>query len=77
MTTETNIRIALVTSALRLLQEDGDAPQPGEVTPEYLARLSTELGEPVSETTWRNVERRALAKLRHNLSPADSRSPDP
>ncbi len=69
MTPETNIRVALVISALRLLQEDDAAPPAGQVSPEYLAKLSRELGEPVSAGTWRRIEFIAVSKLRHALSP--------
>lgn len=69
MTPETNTRIALVISALRLRQQEGEAPAPGQVSPEYLAKLSKEIGEPVSAGTWRKIETRALAKLRQALSP--------
>lgn len=67
MTTETNIRLALVISALRMLQDEGKAPPPGEVSPEYIARLSRELGEPVSADTIRRCESLAILKLKNKL----------
>jgi hypothetical protein len=71
MTALTAAKIDLVLLALQERQMRGAAPKPGEVTPEYLARLAAEIGEPVSAGTWRKIEFRAVAKLRHALSPSE------
>jgi hypothetical protein len=64
MTDAKTAQIDIVLAALRERQARNEAPLPGEVTPTYLAKLAREIGQPVSATTFREVEKRALAKLR-------------
>lgn len=68
MSPETEINLALVLSVLRMLQEEGSAPPPGQVSPEYISRLADELELPVSAKTIRRTESIALLKLRSALS---------
>lgn len=69
MNPETEAKLALVLATLRWLQEKGaDVPQPGEVTPKKLSRLSRELDLYISEKTIRREFTLALAKARHAAS---------
>jgi hypothetical protein len=74
MPSTADIHLALTLSALRMLQQEDAAPQPGSVSPEYIARLSRELDIPVSESHIRKQERTALLKLRHHLSESTTES---
>jgi hypothetical protein len=64
--TAAHIDLALL--ALEEKRIRGTSPPPCEITPEYLARLSDEIGASVGATTWRRIERTALDKCRHLLS---------
>lgn len=69
MSPETEKNIALVIATLNWLQDSGGDVRPrGQVTPEYLAHFSREIGVPVSRSTFRRVEEIALAKARHRAS---------
>ena len=84
MSPETEKRIDLVLYALAFMQEEQKklgvqaVPPPGEISYEYLASLSDELGEPVSKSTWHAFAALAEEKakrtgrqlgLEHFLSP--------
>ncbi len=67
MTAQTKAKVECVLLALEWNQRRGLAPKDGsaELTPEYLADLSTAIGIYVSATTWREIEADAVAKLKH------------
>jgi len=70
VTDETKAKINCVLLALEYNQRLGKAPQRGDaaLTPQYLADLSIVVGTPVSATTWRELERSGIEKLRQHLN---------
>lgn len=66
MTDETSIRVELACAAFELMRSNGLLPADARMTPKTLARVSRHIGEPVSASTFRRLERLSLAKLRHN-----------
>ncbi len=73
MTDETKAKVHCVLLALEYNQRLGKAPQRGDaaLTPQYLADLSLVIGIPVSATTWREIEKSGLEKLRLHLAADD------
>lgn len=67
MTALTAAKIDLVLLALELRQRAGEAPMPGNVTPEYLARLAAEIEAPLSEEPFQQILRTAKTKAEHRL----------
>lgn len=57
-------RIARVYARLAALQAQGKAPPPGYVSSKYLARLSHQIGQPVSASSFDRELARILIKLR-------------
>ena len=64
MTRETEIKVALVLAAARLIESKGRVRYE---TPEQLAALSRELGEPVSASTFQRDLRTGMAKTAYAL----------
>jgi hypothetical protein len=73
VTDETKAKVSCVLLALEYNQMLGKAPQRGDaaLTPQYLADLSEVVGTPVSATTWREIEKGGLEKLRAHLSKSE------
>jgi hypothetical protein len=69
VTDETKAKVSCVLLALEYNQRKGKAPQRGDaaLTPQYLADLSEVIGLYVSATTWREIEKGGLEKLRLHL----------
>lgn len=65
MTELTAAKVDLVLLALELRQREGMAPMPGEVTPEYLARLSAEIEAPLSSKVFQRLLRVSYTKAEH------------
>lgn len=65
MTAETEAKLDNVYAALRELQVRGEAPPPGDerITPEFIARLSREVGTPIGASTIRDYEADLLLRL--------------
>lgn len=66
MTPATARKVDLVLGELRARQERGEITEGFwgvPVSTETMARISEEIGEPVSEKTFRNIETRARRKL--------------
>jgi hypothetical protein len=65
MTPETQIRVTLTLAAIRLRREYGLIAPGLPLSTRRMETISIEIGEPVSERTFRRIESSALAKLRH------------
>lgn len=61
MSPSTSDKIALVMRELHAKREAGEIS--GEVSTRTMARISREIGTPVSEVTFRRLEKTAMAKL--------------
>jgi hypothetical protein len=64
MTPELEIRVSLTLAALRLQREAGLIGEREQVSIKSMSRLSHEIGEPVSERTFRRLERTGLHRAR-------------
>lgn len=68
MTSSTSDKIALVMLALRERRLRGEIPEGSSISTKQMARISDEIGTPVSEATFRRIETLALMKLRLALN---------
>ena len=67
MPTETERRIDCVMIALAALRREGVIPADAPISPEGMAWVSKEIGEPVSKSTFHRLQRRGVLALRAHL----------
>lgn len=68
MPTETERRIDCVMIALTALRREGVIPADAPISPEGMAWVSNEIGEPVSKSTFARLNRRGVLALRAHLA---------
>lgn len=64
MPTETERRVDLVLAVIRDLKADGRLPGDAAIKPEGMAYVSQVIGQPVSASTFRRLESRAVERAR-------------
>jgi len=74
MPTETERRVDLVLAVICDLQNDGLLPKDARIKPQGLAYVSDVIGLPVSESTFRRIEKRSLHRARLALQALRSTS---
>jgi hypothetical protein len=63
MNAATSRKVDLVMRELRARKQRGEIAEEAKVSTEQMARVSVEIGQPVSAITFRRIERAAIAKL--------------
>lgn len=74
MTSSTSDKISLVMLALRERRLRGEIAADAAISTKQMARISDEIGAPVSEATFRRIEHVAILKLRLALQSSPSKS---